>query len=89
MAQIISNRACVISAPSDPRDEEEWQGIVHFANPSQMSRLLDEISEDLGGCQTKSFNEFERRFNPTAILKRSGFFYAWRPLRIVVPYHAS
>jgi len=89
MAQIISNRACVISAPSDPRDEEEWQGIVHFANVSQMGRLLDEISEDVGGCQTKSFKEFERRFKPARILKRSGFLDAWWPPRVVVPLRAS
>jgi len=81
MAQIISNRACVISARSDPRDEAEWQGIVHFAEPSQMADLLVEVSRDVGGCQTRSFEKFKSRFEPVAILRRSGFLEVWQPSR--------
>jgi hypothetical protein len=81
MAQLISNRACVISARSDPRDEAEWQGIVRFAEPSQMADLLAEVSRDVGGCQIQSFEKFKSRFDPAAILRRSGFLEIWQPSR--------
>jgi len=79
MAQILSNRACVVSARSDPRDEAEWAGIVHFAEPSQMPGLIDEIGRDVRGCQTQSFEIFRKRFDPAAILRQSGFLETWRP----------
>jgi len=79
MAQILSNRACVISARSDPLDEAEWEGIVHFAQPSEMPRLLEHLARDVRACQTASFNMYKRHFDPKAILLRSNFLDVWRP----------
>merc|ERR1719253_2506092 len=73
MAQIVSNQGCIISAHSDPRDEAEWEGIVHFAEASKMGELFEEISKDVRGCQTASFEKFKSKFEPAAILRRSKF----------------
>jgi len=77
MAQLISNRACVISPPAYPRDEEEWHGIVHFAERSHIANLFDEKSRDVSNCQKQSFDKFKNKFKPLSILKRSGFFDVW------------
>jgi len=79
MAQLLSNRACVISARSDPRDEAEWEGIVHFVEPSEMPQLLVHLGRDVRGCQTASFEKYKRYFDPEAILQRSHFLDVWRP----------
>lgn len=79
MAQLIANRACVISAHSDPRDELEWEGIIHFAEASEMAHMFQKVSEDVRGCQNSSFETFKTRFDPYAILNRSGFLKAWQP----------
>ncbi|CAK0825027.1 unnamed protein product [Prorocentrum cordatum] len=77
IAQLISNRACVISVRTYPYDEEEWQGIVHFAERSQIANLFDEKSRDVGNCQKQTFEKFKIKFKPLSILKRSGFFDVW------------
>lgn len=80
MAQILSNRACVVSAHSDPRDEAEWEGIVHFEEGSRMGQLVEDVGRDVRACQLASFEAFKSRFEPAAILRRSGFLSAWQPM---------
>ncbi|CAK0854901.1 unnamed protein product [Prorocentrum cordatum] len=69
MAQLFSNRACVISARAYPHDEEEFQGIVHFAERSQIVKVFVEKSRDVGNCQKQGFEKFKTKFEQFLILK--------------------
>merc|ERR1712129_168743 len=47
MSSILSNKACVISAPSHPLEQENWKGIVHFVELPDTPRAFQEIGKDV------------------------------------------
>jgi len=78
LAQLLANGVCVISAPAFREDEAEWEGIVTFADISGMNERFEHLAHNLDECAEKA-SKFRQRFEPYAILKRSGLFDTWKP----------
>jgi len=68
MALLLSNKACVLSAPVDPKDAGRWGDIVKFRNLSNTQDVLN-VRE----CRLTAYNTFKERFASGRILKESGF----------------
>lgn len=82
LSMLLTFKACVISAPSDPADMEEWKGIVHFADTKDMMKVFSKVTgRDTGvrDCQLSSSSEFQKRFHPKVIIQKSGLMNDWHP----------
>jgi len=82
LSMLLTFKACVISAPSDPADMKEWKGIVHFAELRDMKDVFSKVTRTDTGvqdCQLTSFSEFQKRFHPKAIIQKSGLMHDWHP----------
>lgn len=82
LSMLLTFKACVISEPSDPRDMQEWRGIIQFTNISDMMDALSNATRTDTGvrdCQLSSSSKFQERFHPKAILERSGLMNDWHP----------
>jgi len=73
MSQLLTNKACVISTPVHPLDEARWEGIAHFAQPSDLPEAVFHVSKDVRACQSQSYEAFRERFAPSRLLQESGF----------------
>lgn len=72
-AQLIANKACVISAECLPAEMEEWKDIVHFVDIAGTRQKIEEVQKDVRKCQTDSYALFKERFAPARLLNRTGF----------------
>ncbi|CAK0789974.1 unnamed protein product [Prorocentrum cordatum] len=72
-AQLVANKACIISAECLPAEMEEWEGIVHFVDVAGTRQMVQEVQKDVQKCQTNSYALFKERFAPARLLNRTGF----------------
>lgn len=72
MALLLSNKACVVSAPVEKADMETWQGLVHFATTDSVAEVVGELRKDIAGCRMRSHQEYLARFTGKSILERAG-----------------
>jgi len=77
MAVLLSNKACVISAPADRLDEDYWKGVVHFASIEETPALQKRLQGDLKACRQKSYETFRACYSVGRILEQSGFLDVW------------
>lgn len=73
MSTLLSNKGCVISAISHPKDMEQFRDIVHFTASGDEGKLLEELSDRSIECQEKAYRIFKERFDPLSLLRESGF----------------
>ena len=78
VAQLLSNKACVISLRSHNEDEELFNGVINFTN--NVDRAFNEIKHDIRGCQMSSFHRYISRFAPVQLFSNSGFAAVWREI---------
>lgn len=72
MAVLLSNSACVISAPVAAAEEHTWKGLVRFASRDNITSILSDVRKDVVGCRVRSRKEYMKRFSGTLLLKKSG-----------------
>jgi hypothetical protein len=72
VAVLLSNRACVLSEPADPADEEFWRDLVTFTRGHTTPWLVETLRNDLAGCRSRSYERFRRRFAAPRLFRDSG-----------------
>ncbi|CAK0850682.1 unnamed protein product [Prorocentrum cordatum] len=78
LAQLLPNKACVISAAVHPLDADGWGGIVHFfGNMSEAEAVVSGLRKDVRACQRRSYALYKARFDSSKILAESGFLDMW------------
>eukprot|EP00930_Biecheleria_cincta_P090269 TRINITY_DN7961_c0_g1_i3.p1 TRINITY_DN7961_c0_g1~~TRINITY_DN7961_c0_g1_i3.p1 ORF type:complete len:129 (+),score=15.71 TRINITY_DN7961_c0_g1_i3:611-997(+) len=76
MAILLSNKACVISAPVDSSDEDIWRPFVRFSEPAATkASFLELIRQGTNKCRVESYNAYKQLFTMEMILNRSGVFH--------------
>ena len=81
-ALLLSRGARLISLPSDPRDEAEYAGLVHFATLDEVPRLLVRLLARVRathpqGNGTAVASRFRRRFDPRRLMENAGVYANW------------
>jgi len=79
LSMLLTFKACVISAPTDPEDMKKWKGIVRFAKLRDMRNLFSKVTTRVQDCQLTSSSEFQKRFHPNVIMQNSGLMNDWHP----------
>lgn len=82
MAVLLSNHACVISAPVDSFDTQVWSRMVRFATPENISSVLQEVRRDVAGCRLGSHREYVHKFGAKVLLQRAGISDLMRQLEL-------
>lgn len=76
MALLLSNKACVISAPVDSSDEETWRPFVRFSEPiATKASFLELMQQGAKRCRVESYNAYKQFFTMEMVLNRSGVFH--------------
>jgi len=73
---LLTNWACILSAPSMPMDEERFAGVVHFGWPQAMRTTYEGLRGSdaaIRGCQTTAHDTYCSRFSPLNLIVKSGF----------------
>ena len=83
-AQLLANKACVLSQRSHARDEAFLRGIVRFVDGNEVDAALAALQDGdtLRRCREESYRGFKSRWSSSALLRASGFLQsdAWRDL---------
>ena len=85
-ALLLSRGARLISLQSDPRDEAEYAGLVHFATLDEVPRLLVRLLARVRathpqGKGTAVASRFRRRFDPRRLMEIAGVYANWTTYR--------
>lgn len=76
MSNLFSAGAIVISMPSYPKDQQEFDGLMVFASLEKMSTIYANISsmsrKERSDMGNKARDAYAQRFAPAAILRRAG-----------------
>lgn len=81
LSVLLSFKACVISILSNEEDMHKFEGIVEFADEKQLVDVFRKVTGTATGvqdCQSASFENFRKRFDPEVILQNSGLMTAWQ-----------
>jgi hypothetical protein len=78
IAQLLTNKACVISLRSHIDDERMFEGIVRFTN--DIDQEFEKVSRDIRGCQMNAYHEYMRRWAPSELLANAGFTKVWHEM---------
>jgi hypothetical protein len=76
-APLLSAGALLVSQQSDPDDEAAWAGLVYFAESPEsaaveLARLAAMPDDVRGAIARQRAEEFDRRFDPAALLASAG-----------------